>query len=377
MINILLITETPTTGIGYYRQLMPHFHLSRNYEGYTAIKATEFDFEHIEKIKDYQIIVFSRIISIDKDKAEKIVEWLRSKGIVVIFDIDDYWQLPKTHRLYRDFSKFEVPQRTVQSIELADHVITTQYYLADKIKQINKNVTIIPNAIDPEQPQYESYKIESERLRFGWIGSRDHLYDILLLREDMEKLIKNFFVSGKYQIVLGGFSEGFITFEKILTNDWKIIKGDSDYINYLKQFQPTLLHYMERKPYKRIWGMQPDQYVSMYNQIDVALAPLCDNEFERCKSQLKIIEAGFMKKAVICSNVIPYQIDCVHNKNSLVARYKGDWYRSMVQLMNNKNLVEDLSENLYETVKERYHIKTANDIRNDLYQQLIHKKNAN
>ena len=42
------------------------------------------------------------------------------------------------------------------------------------------------------------------------------------------------------------------------------------------------------------------------------MAPLKEHDFNKNKSQLKVIEAGFHKKALIAQDYGPYQIDCVN-----------------------------------------------------------------
>ena len=63
------------------------------------------------------------------------------------------------------------------------------------------------------------------------------------------------------------------------------------------------------KPYRRVWTQDITKYANNYNLFDVSLAPIEENVFNKVKSQLKVIEAGFHKKAIIAQNFGPYQID--------------------------------------------------------------------
>ena len=67
-----------------------------------------------------------------------------------------------------------------------------------------------------------------------------------------------------------------------------------------------------RKPYRRRWTQDVTTYANNYNTFDVSLAPLVESEFNANKSQLKIIEAGFHKKAIIASETQPYTIDLIN-----------------------------------------------------------------
>ena len=39
--------------------------------------------------------------------------------------------------------------------------------------------------------------------------------------------------------------------------------------------------------------------------------------------------------------------------------------------MNNRSMIEELGERLYESVKDKYHLKTTTEKRKDFYKQLI------
>ena len=99
------------------------------------------------------------------------------------------------------------------------------------------------------------------------------------------------------------------------------------------------------------------------------------------KSQLKVIEAGFYKKAIIASNVGPYTIDLTHSLqngnftdgNALLvneSRNHSDWAKYMKKLINNPTWAEDLGERLYETVKDKYDLNTVTDTRAQIYKNL-------
>jgi glycosyltransferase involved in cell wall biosynthesis len=100
------------------------------------------------------------------------------------------------------------------------------------------------------------------------------------------------------------------------------------------------------------------------------------------KSQLKVIEAGFYKKALIASNVGPYTIDLKHalnqgkftDGNALLVNETNnhsDWAKYIKKLVDNPNLITDLGERLYETVKERYDLNLVTKTRADFYKSLI------
>jgi glycosyltransferase involved in cell wall biosynthesis len=122
-------------------------------------------------------------------------------------------------------------------------------------------------------------------------------------------------------------------------------------------------------------------YAKNYAKFDVSLAPIKDHMFNRMKSQLKVIEAGFYKKALIASNVGPYTIDLVHSIDKgnfvdgnaiLVDKNRDqDWAKHMKKLIKNPSWVEDLGERLYETVNGVYDLNSVTKNRAELYKSLV------
>jgi glycosyltransferase involved in cell wall biosynthesis len=100
------------------------------------------------------------------------------------------------------------------------------------------------------------------------------------------------------------------------------------------------------------------------------------------KSQLKVIEAGFYKKALIASEIGPYTLDlkhCLENGNFVdgnamlvkETRNHSDWSKFIEKLIKNPNLVEDMGERLYETVKDKYDLNVVTKNRAQFYKSLL------
>ncbi len=113
----------------------------------------------------------------------------------------------------------------------------------------------------------------------------------------------------------------------------------------------------------------------------MSLAPIKNHIFNRVKSQLKVIEAGFYKKAIIASNIGPYTIDLKHalkngeltDGNALLVDEvrSADWGKYMKKLIQNPNMAYDLGQRLYETVKDTYDLNKVTKDRAELYKTLV------
>ena len=131
--------------------------------------------------------------------------------------------------------------------------------------------------------------------------------------------------------------------------------------------------------------MDINKYATNYNYFDVSLAPIVSTEFNHNKSQLKVIEAGFHKKAIIASAENPYLIDLVsgyengnftENGNSLLVQSSKNhkqWNQHMKRLIENPNMISDLGNRLYETVKDKYSLSTVSKNRVEFFKSIINK----
>lgn len=383
-------------GVSYHRQITPHAHLNGKY-------GDEFEILIYEKPSDVpdadweriRLVHFCGYFDFQKE------DFFRRKGIVVVLDKDDWWNVPQHNPHFGQWQMGNFWYRTELSIVAADHVICTTGYLADKVKELNPNVTVIPNALPPlKQFIPEPWEVNPDRIRFGWLGADSHLYDLALMKESFKRLDKGDFRKN-FQIVLGGFAihrdittigKGgviqkkrikpfdtiFGMMERIVTDDYRLLKGDTTYLKHLAEYRPEVQgeEFMaSSRAYRRIWWTNVEQYATAYNQFDVSIAPLIDDEFNRCKSQLKVIEAGFMGRPIIASRVQPYLEDCKEDNSILVDQDRAgiDFFTAMRRFAKNPSLVKDMGENLRQDVMKKYNMDLVNETRRDLYKRLIDK----
>lgn len=376
--KILCITSPAITGLNYHRQLVPF----KNLDGADVTFYNQWsDTFTDEFLKVFEVVSFLRTISTDF-KTKDIVNRIKGLGLKIHFDIDDYWVLPVNHNMYRQFKANKISEQVIEAIKLSDVVTTTTKYLANKLQQHNENVYVLPNAINPRGEQWEVIKTENEKVRFGYIAGVHHNADIEILKPNIDKLFKDKESYGKFQLCLAGFNLNksgetlsmnpyYHWAELQFTNGYKHIK-DKEYKEYLKANTPDQNELTWDKEYRRLWGMDTFNYGKLYNLIDVSLVPLHETMFSACKSELKMIEAGFMHKGCIVSDVKPYDIliddfNCVRvnpNRNGI------DWFIAMRNLCKDRNKISDIGEALYETVKIKHHIDTVNVERKQIFERL-------
>lgn len=157
-------------------------------------------------------------------------------------------------------------------------------------------------------------------------------------------------------------------YEKILTDDFRNIK-DKNYAHNLHLFNNTD---MIGQGHIRIHTRPINKYAESYSLFDLSLAPLKENVFNNCKSNLKMLEAGAYSLPIICSDVVPYNTDGVNGKNCFLLKEKGnDWGKTIVKVLKDSQLRSDLGGELNRLVKEKYDAHKVADFRMECLEDII------
>ncbi len=398
----VLVLPSDKTGVGKFRSIDPHVMLQNNYPNEFHV-----DIDYEPKVNDYNywkqydIVHFHRTIGHDYDNSVDLIKRLNSIGIVTIMDLDDYWLPTKDHPVHQMVIQVKLHEKIMNNLKVAGHVTTTTSIFANEISKFNKNVYVLPNAINPKEGQFNVKTEPSDKLRFGWLGGSSHLHDLKLLDGTINKLSS---YKDKFSMYLCGFdTRGTVTeinketgeqkqrdikpeetvwarYEEIFTDNYRVV--DPKHKEFLMTFKDEEYVSDVLPFYNRIWTKPVTSYAANYKWFDVSLAPIKNHIFNRVKSQLKVIEAGFHKKAIIASNIGPYTIDLKHGlKNGeftdgnalLVDEHKNhsDWSKYMKKLIDNPNFAYDLGQRLYETVKDTYDLNKVTKDRAELYKSLL------
>lgn len=398
----MLVIPSDKTGVGKFRSVDPHVYIAEHYNDDFDV-----DIMYLEDIPTNDIEDFLKkydLIHIHKqlDKELRLMSTIKFLGIPVIVDVDDYYYLGNDHPMSLSAKKEKWHEAVIRHLEMADYVSTTTDIYAKELKKHNKNVLVFPNAIDPNEKQYCQEKNKSDKLRVGLICGSSHLHDIELLNGIAETAKQN----SNVQLVLCGFDTNgtrtiyhndtgqverrpilpqesvWFDYERIITDNYKYLS--KEHRDFLLRFVKGVDDPFTNEPYRRMWTRNINQYATHYENVDVLLAPLKENDFNKMKSQLKEIEAGFTHTALIAQNFGAYTIDLVPfrefggkiNENGtalLVDSRKNhkDWAKNINFLAEHPEYVEKLKENLYNFVKNKYSLEKVCEERVNVYKDIV------
>ena len=300
-------------GVSYHRLLMPFAKMKRDY-GIEIVVLLNKDDEFFNNLEGVTHVVYNRNISGLMQPEETYLK-LKAKGIKVICDVDDYWELNKKHPMSYYYEKTNLTKCVIKNLKLADLIWTTTPILADKIRPYNKNIVIIKNALDPLEKQYAYEDLSLDFDTFFYSGGSTHLRDLKLLGSAFD-------------------NETFFAKTPKLPKRMKGIKVQiSDIQEYAKDYQDC----------------------------GICVIPLQENTFNSCKSELKMIEAGHFAKPVMVSAIDPYTL-LATNKNSLKV-YNNDWTSAIKKIKGNHTMQVDLGLKLKEDVAIKHDLAKENEKR--------------
>ena len=395
----ILVVQFDSCGIGKFRLSDPHVYIGEHYKD-------EFDVDIVHELpksnledffKGYDIVFMHK--QFDRDL--KVMNLLKFLGIPVILDIDDYFYLGNDHPMSLSAKKEKWHEPIIEHIKLANAVTTTTPIYANVLKKYNKNVYVFPNAIDPEEEQYAPIKTPSDKLRVGIICGSSHLKDIELLGNVAKQVPLD-----KVQFVLCGFDTNgtrtiyhndtgeverrpikpeesvWFEYEKIITCNYSIVSPEHK--QFLLKFEKGVDDPFVNEPYRRMWTRHVSKYATHFQNVDVLLAPLKENDFNKMKSQLKETECGFTNTAFIAQNFGAYTIDLVPmierggkiNENGtalLVESSKNhkQWGKYITKLANDHDMFVKLRDNLRKFVLENYTLEKVCAKRVKLYKKIV------
>jgi Glycosyl transferases group 1 len=239
--------------------------------------------------------------------------------------------------LHDTFKKNRCSERLIENIRRADVVTVANPVLAGKLKQFHRNVVVVPNALPFDHGQFSQTSPGKGR-KIVYAGGFTHEADLRIIHD----------VVPRRELVVAG--DPGTNGEDVASTAWRRIRGMFD----CAEFLPLL-------------GVE--SYMRHYDGRSIALAPLADTPFNRCKSNLKTLEAGAKGLAFVASRVFPYY-NAVDKHVVLYASTSAEWRRIFMKLIADPAFRLEQGKVLAEHVRRHYHIERANQLRQQVFESL-------
>lgn len=293
----------------------------------------EYDFVYAPSLKALlglsyvpDIIVFHRNAYPLKE-IDKIISFAQSHNIATVIDMDDLiTHIPHQHPSYTYYE--EIKPAMIEIFKTVNYITVTNEGLKEHYSKYNPNVFVLPNLLDERiwNSKKKEDKADDDKIVIGYSGSPTHAYDFKPVIPAIKYILSKY--SDKVCFKFMGY----------LPEEIRTMSGvyHTSTIDFYQLYANTLKS----------------------SRFSFAIAPLEDNIFNQCKSNIKFLEYSVCGYAGIYSAVGPYNDSVIHNETGLlIENTTDDWISAMELLVNNPMLRSKLGKNAYCHVKRKYFLK--------------------
>lgn len=328
-------------GCNYVRIMLPAWHNGFNLDRATLAQPRG-ELKDVKAMLDSaDVVVFHRP---ENDDYHRLADMLKADGKKIVMDNDDTFRLDDIHPLacFKPNAEDAKLNARIESIDRfilkSDLVTTSTEFLAEEYRKISDKVLVLPNCVDPIDWD-EPLPNESGLVRIGMVGSVAYEYDYLHLKPIIKKLSERkdvrFVLFGlgdmehrrKNPKVTEAFKDEYAFWDSI----------DNDHIPWI----PMHLYQEQLRRAK----------------LDMMLIPRKDNYFNRCKSNIKVLEAAMLEIPCIAQSFPdgPYE-EFTHGKNIILIKDNSKWEEEINALISDKEKRQTIGRNAKDYALRKYNI---------------------
>lgn len=254
-------------GCGHYRMITPLQAMKR--EGLVSgMLATEaLSISELARL-DPDVVILQRQLA--DSNVEDMRRMRRYARKFMVFELDDYLPTLPMKSAYRESMPQDILKSMRKALKQVDRFVVSTNCLAQALEGLHSDIRVVENRLPLDWWQgLASLRQQGLKPRVGWAGGMGHTGDLELVADVVRDL------SDEVEWVFFGMCP-----------------------DKLRPFVAEVHAGIEITHY-------PKKLASM--NLDLAIAPLEDNLFNRCKSNLRILEYGVCGFPVVCSDVRPYR----------------------------------------------------------------------
>lgn len=307
-----------------------------------------------QAVLDADIVVFHRP---NDWRSKEIALKLKAQGKKIVADNDDTYKNLEGKNLQKALEKVDAGLDDFCA-NVADMVSCSTEVLADEYRKLNNNVVVLPNCVDPDMWP-EPLRNETNKVRLGFVGSvasngdYNEIKDVLKAlsaRDDVQLVVfalppQNPDKNDTEGLIVREMYQADYDFWQSLNIEWQPFVPMKDYINTLNELR-----------------------------LDIMVIPRKDDYFNRCKSNLKFLEASMLEIPIIAQGfsdgLSPYQVNN-QDLNHLILINHGEWLQEINRMIDNPSFRKQMGKGAKAYVLKKYSI--ANNIQKweKAYQKLL------
>lgn len=315
-------------GCSYIRLLRPLSH---------PLNQDAFELSYGTQYKSADVLIVERAWQpgMTLQTAEKLVRQARSDGAKIIHTIDDnlldlkmegplLWN-PQADNLtqYKMVIRYFARE--------ADGMIVSTEPLKERMLRFNDKIVVVRNALDErligDRASRDSFTSPGGgRKVIGYMGTFTHDADIMMITQALREVLRKNQDSVALEFA-GGFADSTVirAFEGLPVRALDV-GGNVEYPNFMR-WMTSSIHW------------------------DLAIAPLEESAFTRCKSDIKFLDYSALAIAGIYSRVPPYQETIRHLETGYLADNRTeDWVEALDMLLADQELRRNILSKAQEYV---------------------------
>ncbi|WP_081798201.1 glycosyltransferase [Pseudomonas sp. RL] len=266
---VVLAHNADATGCGQYRVIQPHNALKEAGLIDGQLASSYLTVTELERYNPDSIILQRQIGETHYELMRRMKRFSRA---LKVFELDDYIPNLPVKSVHRAAMPKDIVKSLRRALTCVDRFVVSTEPLAEAFAKMHGEIQVVKNSLDPRWWKgLSSERRVSSRPRVGWAGGSSHTGDLEMIADVVKELASEV--------------------------EWVFFGMCPDKLRpYVHEFHP---------------GIAIEQYPAALARmnLDLALAPVEQNLFNECKSNLRLLEYGACGFPVVCSDLICYQGD--------------------------------------------------------------------
>lgn len=262
MISLMVFCPNQADATSFYRGLGPLSKLKRQIRDLNLAFVTDVNWATLRMA---DVVFFQRPYTAAHLKIIKMAKRLH-RPVWVDYD-DDLFRVPLDNPAHALYSDPEIQKSVAQSIAEADIVTVSTEHLRQKLLPLNKEIRVVPNALDPEILSPRRIRKDRPKL-IMWRGSQTHMRDVYDYRDQIALAAK---AHPDWTWHFIGMTPWFL--DGLIPDNRFMISPGLDVMEYFEFIQKV--------------------------QAPVQIVPLANNSFNQSKSNIAWIEGSYAGSACV------------------------------------------------------------------------------